>query len=64
MNGLKAFKTAFICAAIVLAALCAAPASLMQPADGAEKGPFTSPVTDSDQDYVGSETCEHCHEAQ
>src|SRR6185503_11789958 len=64
MNGLKAFKTAFVCACVGAAALYVVPASLIQPTAGADKGQPTPAVTYSDPDYVGSETCEHCHEAQ
>jgi len=64
MNVLKAVKTALICACVGAAALYVVPASLVERADVADKGQPPSAATYSDQDYVGSETCEHCHEAQ
>jgi predicted CXXCH cytochrome family protein len=64
MNGLKAFKAAFVFACVAAAALCIVPASLMQATDGARNRPPTPETTYLDQDYVGSENCEHCHEAQ
>ena len=65
MNSIKTVKTMIISGAVAVGLLLAASSSLSKPAEADQKNaPPTATAKHSPEEFVGSETCQACHEDQ